>query len=303
MRLALALALVAACGSDVNRHTRAFVSPIGCSQGPFELSWDSDGASAGDGVEIVACTPHRIAGHADIQIGALKLPGRTFGDGADNASCVGGGPSTTTATGSGGARSATGAAPGTSATTAPQLIEQRWTGGEDSWTDKLCEHLGLQAQDVVGETMLMRPDEPGSVRIRVRLWSDAPNDYRRVVFLVRELTSAKTKAQYAREQRDRKPDKGEAYVPTSPDHPPPPAPLAEQQPPAPNARAAWVPGYWTWTGNDWAWSTGFWRDEAIAMPAPRVERPGAPPAPNAIWMGGSWQVRAGGYVWIGGRWR
>ncbi len=149
----------------------------------------------------------------------------------------------------------------------------------------------------------MRPDDRGPVAIRLRVWSDAPNDYRRVVFLVRELTSAKTKAQFAKEQRERKPGSSEPYVATPPDHPPPPPPLAEQQPEAPNARAAWVPGYWTWTGSDWGWSAGFWRDEAIATPAPRIERPSARPAPNAIWIGGRWLVRAGGFIWIDGRWR
>ena len=78
--------------------------------------------------------------------------------------------------------------------------------------------------------------------------------------------------------------------PPTPSHGAPPAPLVEEKPARTNAAAAWVPGYWTWTGTDWGWIAGFWRDGEI--PAPRVEMPGASPQLGAIWIGGSGGVSA-----------
>ena len=39
---------------------------------------------------------------------------------------------------------------------------------------------------------------------------------------------------------------------------PPPAPLNEARPDPPKSRAAWVGGYWHWTGMQYAWIPGHW---------------------------------------------
>ena len=53
---------------------------------------------------------------------------------------------------------------------------------------------------------------------------------------------------------------------------PPPAPVAEQRPPAPNPQSSWVAGYWHWTGMQYAWIPGHWEapPSGQAWAAPKV---------------------------------
>lgn len=46
-----------------------------------------------------------------------------------------------------------------------------------------------------------------------------------------------------------------------------PAPMAEYAPPAPHARAHWVPGHWEWRGSDRFWAAGHY--VRVAAPPPR----------------------------------
>src|SRR5215471_6789686 len=73
MRLPLYLVALAACGSDLQRHTHAFVASASCAQGPFEVVLHADGKTGADGVEVVACTPRRLAGHVELDVGELAL--------------------------------------------------------------------------------------------------------------------------------------------------------------------------------------------------------------------------------------
>src|SRR5262249_41001211 len=41
---------------------------------------------------------------------------------------------------------------------------------------------------------------------------------------------------------------------------PPPAPLAEERPAPKGPGDAWVPGYWHWTGMQYAWIPGHWEN-------------------------------------------
>ena len=68
---------------------------------------------------------------------------------------------------------------------------------------------------------------------------------------------------------------------------PPPPPRAEVQPPQPGPGYAWVPGYWTWSGNAWAWVPGRW------------ERP---PERTATWIPGQWVQRGDTWAWRSGHW-
>lgn len=40
--------------------------------------------------------------------------------------------------------------------------------------------------------------------------------------------------------------------------PPPPPPLVRVVPRSPGKHSVWVPGYWVWTGNGYAWQDGYW---------------------------------------------
>ncbi len=40
--------------------------------------------------------------------------------------------------------------------------------------------------------------------------------------------------------------------------PPPPPPVRYVIPRSPGRNMVWVPGYWVWTGNRYAWQDGFW---------------------------------------------
>lgn len=68
---------------------------------------------------------------------------------------------------------------------------------------------------------------------------------------------------------------------------PPPAPVREERPPAPSPSSVWVPGYWHWTGMQYAWIPGHWE---------------APP-PGAVWKAPQVVSRDGRYIYESGGWR
>lgn len=69
---------------------------------------------------------------------------------------------------------------------------------------------------------------------------------------------------------------------------PPPPPRDEVQVAPPSPGYAWVPGYWTWENNTWAWAAGRW------------ERP---PERMATWVPGQWVQRGDEWVWRAGHWQ
>lgn len=103
--------------------------------------------------------------------------------------------------------------------------------------------------------------------------------------------------------------------PKQPDGPPP-APLADTQPPKLSENAEWRPGYWQWTGTTWVWLGGMWRvpesdivaekttTAPEAPPPPKVEPPPPPaPMPTTIWVAGFWQWNGRAWVWVPGSWQ
>ena len=295
----LLLLLLAACHNDVVYTTHAFVAQQSCGQGPYDVHLKAEGKMGSEGVEVWACTPRQIAGHVEMRIDGLAMRDVPFGDAADNARCVGGGPVVMSSGGGTAGAGGDGGAPGTRAAQ-PVLVAQAFDDKGALIPDDACKPYGLEGIYLMNDTMT--PLEPGA-DIDVRIWSDAPNDLSGVIFLVRHAISTKTRAEEEKEWASIKPEPAAAHhEEKKPDHGAPPAPLAEEQPGAPSASARWVPGYWTWTGTAWGWVAGFWRDDGVAMPAPRIEVPGAAPE-GAVWIGGAWQLRAGAWIWVGGRWR
>jgi WXXGXW repeat (2 copies) len=67
---------------------------------------------------------------------------------------------------------------------------------------------------------------------------------------------------------------------------PPPEPMREAPPPAPDAQAVWVAGYWHWSGMQYTWIPGHW------------ER--APP--GASWHAPRYSIREGTYFYEPGGW-
>ncbi|HEY4058295.1 MAG TPA: hypothetical protein VGM39_16900 [Kofleriaceae bacterium] len=312
----LLLFVVAGCNS-YHTKTHAFVATEACGQGPFDVVLPAQATTGGEGMEVIACTPRRLAGHVELRISYMPTRATDFGDVADNQRCLAGGPVVVTE-GVGAASSATvGGGGGGHAveTTSSNLVERPFTGSETPFADDLCKEYGLTAQTILGVTTMARADNiwlKAGDPLHVRIWSDMPNDLEGVFFMVRQVIDnesvehvAKEQKKYEREQREH-PHTAEVEQPrrsaeAMPE--PPPPPLAEERPAAPTAQAIWISGYWVRSGDRWGWIAGFWRDDRYAMPAPQVEIPGEPPRLGAVWIGGSWTVRAGGQVWVRGRWR
>ncbi len=69
--------------------------------------------------------------------------------------------------------------------------------------------------------------------------------------------------------------------------PPPPAP-AETIPAPPAPSALWIPGYWTYDGRGYAWTTGHWEI----------------PPPNATtYVASHWESRGGAAAFVPAHWR
>jgi hypothetical protein len=67
---------------------------------------------------------------------------------------------------------------------------------------------------------------------------------------------------------------------------PPPEPMREARPLPPDAQAVWVPGYWHWSGMQYAWIPGHWEK--------------APP--GASWHAPRYSLRDGTYFYEPGGW-
>lgn len=68
----------------------------------------------------------------------------------------------------------------------------------------------------------------------------------------------------------------------------PPALRIEVKSARPSAAHVWVPGFWSWEGNSYAWISSVWM---------------LPPAPAAVWTPPRYEPRSGINVFISGYWR
>lgn len=105
-----------------------------------------------------------------------------------------------------------------------------------------------------------------------------------------------------------------AQTPSKPTTPPP-APLADAQPPKLSAHAEWRPGYWHWIESTWVWLAGQWRvpeqdivaeqttTAPAAPPEPQAETPPPAPVQAAAWTTGFWQWNGATWIWVAGSWQ
>jgi hypothetical protein len=68
---------------------------------------------------------------------------------------------------------------------------------------------------------------------------------------------------------------------------PPPQPVSEARPNAPDASAIWISGYWHWSGLQYAWIPGHWE-------IPRA---------GERWVAPHYVMRDGVYYYVPGGWR
>jgi hypothetical protein len=68
----------------------------------------------------------------------------------------------------------------------------------------------------------------------------------------------------------------------------PPAPVREVIVARPTPRSVWIPGYYRWSGVNYAWVAGYWT---------------VPPRTRTVWVPGYWAHQRSGYVWMPGYWR
>lgn len=68
----------------------------------------------------------------------------------------------------------------------------------------------------------------------------------------------------------------------------PPAPQPEAVPPRPSQDFLWIPGYWTWQNNGYAWMAGHWE---------------MPPAASAVWVNPRWEPEGNAFRFHEGYWK
>ncbi|HEY3354320.1 MAG TPA: hypothetical protein VGQ83_13795 [Polyangia bacterium] len=327
------------------KSVHGFASKERCSQGPLDLEVEALGADRVERLVVLACGPRAIGGRYHLSSPWYEQTGSFGSEQPANERCIAKAGERVTVTDGTGAAGPSGAkaAPGKGkgkkqkpgeTPDAPKPVAVPWTA------DRACE----RSLTVVDQSWTANGGSPlkAGARLRVRLWSAAPNDLEGVVFVVRQLALAATVTndqwQEYRRRDDaydkalrayidklpscgtpeavhhtcavRKPDPSKAAQPSAP----PPPPRAEKRPPRPSANADWVPGYWHWGQERWGWIAGWWRvpqsdvagNLTARAPAPppalKHERPDARPTEGAVWVPGHW-MWSEGWVWVDGGWR
>jgi hypothetical protein len=68
----------------------------------------------------------------------------------------------------------------------------------------------------------------------------------------------------------------------------PPTPPQEAVPARPSTSHEWIPGYWTWRNNAYAWMAGHWE---------------VPPRSGSVWVAPRWEREGNSYRFYEGYWR
>jgi hypothetical protein len=323
------------------KRVQAFASPERCSQGPLDLEVAALGAAPAERLVVVACTPRDVAGRYEIGTDGWRMQSMYGWDKSDNSRCAAKPGEVKASTASKAEPTAVPGKgkPGKAArkgkkdepAPAPKPTPVPWTA------DRACPRT-VHVADNVWKAQPLRAGQ----LIRIRLWSEVPNDFEGVVFVVKQLALGPKVTPDAWQEYLRRADAYDqayrAYVDKLPtcgtdaakgkscvhpreetrakfDIPLPPPPRATRKPPRPSANAEWVPGYWHWAGTAWAWLGGWWRvpeaDVAgnltarapAAPPAARLEPRAPAPAAGAVFIPGHWMWSEGSWVWGEGGWR
>jgi WXXGXW repeat (2 copies) len=317
-----------------------------CGQGPYRIEMGSLRAKYGEQIIIYACGQHEIAGNYRITVEyadkrlSTDTSESAFGWGrTDNAACKanratdvvvasdagggtgGGSPKPGSSKSGGGAGGGAHAAPPAAAK--PVALAR---------VTEIPEQCGFRT-GVFNTTYYSNDDSIAfDGHLVLDLWSDEPNDYEGLVFVVEkksviaDMTPLRWKV-YLDESRawserynafiDGEVAAGRTtLVDSKVKTPPPPPPRVEVQPPKPSVNARWIPGYWHHADTRFHWIAGLWQvpDEDIAKDltvhaptpppaAPPPETQPARPTVTAVWTPGQWQWDGRAYVWIAGSWR
>lgn len=295
---------------------KSFHAAVQCSQAPLEASFTARGAKYGEAIEIRTCGPRGIRVRADIATGTESIRWGRVGDRhIDNRRCTAGRevlaasrPAATSSQGPSATRLQTaGLAPGETRSHQRDFLESSFSGRfcDDGQVTEL--HLGVLEK---GRT------------IRVKLWSEEPNDVEGARIQIRHRTlwpnvSEKEWARYVAKRDEKWAKEGarmEASVLGSDDRerdepkgPPPPAKV-EVRPRRISAHARWRAGYWHWTHGQWVWIGGQWRDDQsstalVVPPAPRAELIPERPGAHFVWIPGHWSFNGSAFAWSAGVWR
>lgn len=314
--IAAALSMLAACGGphleSKTVSTRTYTSQTSCGQDLVSTEFEARGAKWGESIIVSACGTREIAGYvevdADLESGGRIAWNGSFGNRSENSRCVvrdaesavvAEGSGRSTQSGNAGNEPAGEAAATAPATQAPKAFR------EVQWTGDVCLHTM--------RTVMALPKLRRGSAIRVRVWSEEPNDLRGAVLRLahaievpnvseaeweRHLAKKEAKREKRERERERSPKASEAelrrrlaeaeawqeYEEERARRPsrPPPQSRGETPPPRPSVNAEWVPGYWHWADKDWAWIGGQWRvPGADVRDGLTVRAPHAPPALRA----------------------
>ncbi len=343
------------------RERHAFRPPERCGQGPYRIELPSLRAKFGEELRVYACGAHDVAGNYRYSVQEDGKQPRVVTEAAfgwgdrDNAGCKAdrapadlGGAGTIAvddsgvaptrgvadrAPGSSGAASragSPGARPAVAAGQGASLATvdlERVTDIPSSCSARV-EILNM-THTAAGEFI------PVEGRMMLDVWSETPNDYEDMVFVVEQLAVESTLTADAwkayREADEAWNRRYSAFLTGEIDSgrvtlvdskvtaPPPPPPIAEVKPPKPSKNARWLTGYWHYEASQFHWIAGLWevpeadiqQDLTVVAPTPPpaepppVEtRPAEPqPTATAVWTPGQWQWDGRAYVWIRGAWR
>jgi hypothetical protein len=330
------------------RQRIAFRPPERCGQGPYRIETPALAARYAEELRVYACGLHDIAGNYRYAVHREGKPPRTTSEAAfgwgdrDNAACKANRGSSTQL--GGGDAAAPGSSPGPSSSTtsvdaAAVAVEQavdmknvsleRVTSIPTSCTARI---------EIINMTHMAEGDYPGvEGRLVLDIWSEVPNDYEGMVFVVEQHAvagdmtadrwTAYLEAERAWRVRYHAFLDGEVSVgrmtvaDTKVTAPPPPPPRDETKPPKPSKNARWIPGYWLYEESRFHWIAGLWDvpqtdiEQELTVVAPKppppappptvvVEKPAEPqPIATAVWTPGHWQWDGRAYVWVQGAWR
>lgn len=323
------------------RDARAFTSDRRCSQGPHEIELEAYGTRWGEEVEVYACSGHAIQGRWSVAVDGVEHTVGTYGEQRtsivteppmtpngspresrvhrdverpQNERCVAsevelahaGSPAAGAASDATPSGPSGDGAPAATATTVREELRSAPLPRQDG--DLVCPVPGLDHYDLGRVAWWVQDPEQGNplrrgARIRIRLWSDLPNDLEGVTFVVRHSrarpsVSDEEWAEHLREEnREREQDWAEADRERA---------ACERDPEcAERTRRRRARDEAHVARRVRAQDARRSREPDGPPPAARAEMRPPSPSVNAEWIDGywTWSIEGSTWAWISGRWR